>query len=214
MALSTADRVNAVLEYWFGSGVATADNDYVPDDKRKLWFGGGPEVDQYITEHFGADVEAVADGTYDEWCSAAQPRATVAGIILMDQFTRNIYRGKPEAFSLDGKALSWAQQAVADGSAAQLPAVLRYFLLMPYMHSEDLAVQEAGVVLFREAAEAAEAGGHKAAAGVLRGALAYQEAHRDVVKAWGRFPHRNAILGRASTPQELAGLADGSIRKF
>ncbi|KAG2440776.1 hypothetical protein HXX76_003632 [Chlamydomonas incerta] len=214
MASATADRAEAVLEYWFGPGVATADDSYVPKDKMKLWFMGGPEVDQYITEHFSADVEAVRDGTYDDWRSAASPRTTAAGIILMDQFTRNIFRGKPEAFALDGKALSWSQQAVADGSAAKLPAILKYFVLMPYMHSEELAVQEAGVVLFRQAAEAAEAGGHQAAAGVLRGALSYQEAHRDVIKAWGRFPHRNAILGRASTLEELAGLADGSIKKF
>ncbi|KXZ51363.1 hypothetical protein GPECTOR_13g852 [Gonium pectorale] len=209
------ERARVVLEYWFGPGFAKADNTFAPRDKMKLWFGGGKEVDEYITATFGADVRHVAEGQYDSWRDAG-PLSLLAGVILMDQFSRNIYRNTPQAFALDAKALDWVEGAVASGADAQLPAMLRYFAYMPYMHAEDLAMQERGVQLFRAAAEATAAEGPAAAdaAGSLRAALGYAEAHRDMVAAWGRFPHRNAILGRASTPAEEAGLADGSIKKF
>ncbi|KAG2496755.1 hypothetical protein HYH03_005164 [Edaphochlamys debaryana] len=140
----------------------------------------------------------------------------VAGIILMDQFTRNAYRGTPRAFSLDTKALEWADFAVASGTDKKLPAILRIFSYFPYMHSEDLAVQEKGVGLYRSAAEKYEAGGDRtvAAGAKCREALSYAEGHRDLIARWGRFPHRNAVLGRESTPEEAAGLADGSIRTY
>ncbi|EFJ42015.1 hypothetical protein VOLCADRAFT_119548, partial [Volvox carteri f. nagariensis] len=104
----------------------------------------------------------------------------------------------------------------AEGADKALPAMVRYFAYMPYMHAEDLEAQERGVQLFRVAAETTEAAGPAAAAAAkaLRNALSYMEAHRNVVAAWGRFPHRNTVLGRTSTAEELAGLADGSIAKF
>ncbi|GLC52465.1 hypothetical protein PLESTB_000632000 [Pleodorina starrii] len=216
MALSDIpERSQAVLEYWFGPGYAAADDSFLPRDKMGLWFRGSPEIDQYITEAFGADVQKVGEGLYDSWRDGP-PLSLLAGIILMDQFSRNIHRGRPEAFALDSKALAWADHAVATGADRALPAILRYFVYMPYMHAEDLAAQERGVQLFLAAAEATEAAGPDAAgaAGALRMALSYAEAHRDVVAAWGRFPHRNAALGRASSPEELAGLADGTIKKF
>ncbi|GIL52138.1 hypothetical protein Vafri_8062 [Volvox africanus] len=209
------DRARAVLEYWFGPDYVTADDTFVPRDKMQIWFRGTPDVDQSITEHFGGDVQHMREGLYDSWREGG-PLSLLAGIILMDQFSRNIYRGKPEAFALDNKALSWADLAAETGADRSLPAMLRYFAYMPYMHAEDLAAQERGVELFRAAAEAAAAAGPAAAsaANALRTALKYSEAHRDVIAKWGRFPHRNAALGRPSTPEELSGLADGSIAKF
>ncbi|GFR51927.1 hypothetical protein Agub_g14413 [Astrephomene gubernaculifera] len=210
------ERARAVLEYWFGPEFATSEESFVPKDKMRLWFQGGPDVDQYITEHFGNDVRLVGEGKYDSWSHNGNPLSTLAGIVLMDQFTRNIHRGQPAAFQLDSQALAWADRAVAEGADQRLPPMLRYFVYMPYMHAEDLAVQERGVQLFRTATETTAAAGPAcaAAASCLRMALSYAEAHRDVIASWGRFPHRNAILGRESTAAEVAGLADGSIKKF
>ncbi|GIM06003.1 hypothetical protein Vretimale_10411, partial [Volvox reticuliferus] len=135
------DVARAVLEYWFGPNFETADDSFVPRDKMQIWFRGTPDVDQYITEHFGRHVQHVSEGLYDSWREGS-PLSLLAGIILMDQFSRNIYRGTPGAFALDRKALSWADYAVESGADKSLPAMLRYFAYMPYMHAEDLAAQE------------------------------------------------------------------------
>ncbi|PNH03507.1 hypothetical protein TSOC_010426 [Tetrabaena socialis] len=146
----------------FGPGYEGAPLSFSVTDKGAIWFKGGAEVDQYIAEQFGADLEAAAAGQYDSWL-AGGPLSALAGIILMDQLSR------------------WGK----------------------------------GVRLFSAAAAAAEAApGCEEPAKMLRMALNYMEAHRDIVARWGRFPHRNVILGRPSTAEEVAGLADGSIRTF
>ncbi|PNH07879.1 hypothetical protein TSOC_005656, partial [Tetrabaena socialis] len=146
----------------------------------------------YITEQFSTDLKAAAAGQYDSWLTGG-PLSGLAGIILMDQLSR------------------WGNS----GGDASLPLMLRYFAYMPYVHADDLAMQEKGVGLFRAATAAAEAApGGEEAARLLRSQLAYAEAHRDIVARWGRFPHRNVVLGRPSTADEVAGLADGSIRTF
>lgn len=202
------------MEYWFGPGFDSGDKAFFPGEKLKLWFGGGPEVDQFITETFKPDVEKIADGSNDAWKQA--PLSCVAGIVLMDQFTRNMYRGTPQSFALDPKALEWALHLVDTGLMETLPYAMRVSVLLPLMHSEDIAVQQRGVELFAEAHKAAAAalGEEHPSTKFLGNCCNFMMMHYEVVKRWGRFPHRNAILGRESTPEEVQGLADGSIKKF
>ncbi|KAG2496752.1 hypothetical protein HYH03_005161 [Edaphochlamys debaryana] len=209
------ERAEAVLDFWFGPDYKSADDAWFPTDRYSLWFKGGPAVDQDVTQTFGRDLEAIARGDFDSW-KDGDMFSIVAGIVLMDQFSRNAYRGTPQSFALDPKALEWAELAVESGTDKKLPAVMRYFTYMPYMHSENLAMQEKGVGLFRSAAEEYAAGGDRTAvaAQAMRNGDDFAARHQVIIARWGRFPHRNAILGRETTPEEEAGLADGSIAKF
>ena len=180
---------SAVLAFWFGSADAV--------DPR--WFRRSDAFDQEIGGRFGAAVQDALAGRLDVW--AARPEGALALILLLDQFTRNMHRGKPAAFAGDAQALGLARQLVDSGSHLRLPPLQRWFAYMPLEHAEDRAVQEQCVRLFEVLA--AEAGPHREA---LTGALDYARRHRDVVVRFGRFPHRNAILGRASSAEEAAYL--------
>ena len=178
-----------VLDFWFGSGDAV--------DPR--WFQRSAAYDQAIAQRFGAAVAAALAGRLDGW--AARSDGALALILLLDQFTRNMYRGTPQAFAGDARALALALQLVAGGEPLQWPPLQRWFAYMPLEHAEDAAIQEESVRLFE--ALAAAAGPHREA---LAGALDYARRHRDVIVRFGRFPHRNAILGRASSAEEAAFL--------
>jgi uncharacterized protein (DUF924 family) len=123
----------------------------------------------------------------------------VALVLLLDQFTRNIFRGTAKAFAGDPRALELAQRCIADGRYHRLPAIHRVFVLMPLEHSEQLAIQQQCVALFEELISVS---GLEQISGFNR----YAAAHRDVIARFGRFPHRNAILGRESTPAEITHL--------
>jgi uncharacterized protein (DUF924 family) len=179
----------AVLSFWFGSNEAV--------DSR--WFRRSDAFDREIDARFGATLDAALAGQLDGW--AAQPEGALALILLLDQFTRNIHRGTPRAFAGDARAPALAQQLVASGGHRRLPSLQRWFACMPLEHAEDPALQRQCVDLFESLV--AEAGPHREA---LAGALDYARRHRDVIDRFGRFPHRNAILGRASTPEEQAFL--------
>lgn len=205
------DRALAVLEYWFGKGFQNAPLDGMPPaDRLKIWFEGGTEVDKEILDLFGTDVEHLSLGLYDTWIE--HPYNGLAAVLLMDQFTRNIYRGKPQAFFLDFKARTWANHLLTTGRAAVLTRIQRCFLFLPFEHSEELEDQERCVKLY--VSEVESVGPDSLCGPYLRMALHYAVQHRDVIAKWGRFPHRNAILGRQSTPEEEDGLQDGSIKKF
>lgn len=178
-----------VLAFWFGSADAV--------DPR--WFKRSDAFDAEIDNRFGATVQAALAGRLDAW--ALRPEGVLALIVLLDQFTRNMYRGTPAAFAGDAQALALAQKLVDSGELLRLPPLQRWFATMPLEHAEDLALQQQCVRLFE--ALAAEVGPHREA---LAGALDYARRHRDVVARFGRFPHRNAILGRISTPEEAAFL--------
>ncbi|KAJ9521698.1 hypothetical protein QJQ45_015381 [Haematococcus lacustris] len=180
-----------------------------------------------IVEKFGADLVDMEAGKLDAW--AQEPTTLLAGVVLMDQLSRNIHRNsaKParlslQMYALDHKALTWAKQAVAVGSCKALPFTQQAFLLLPYEHSEVLADQQECVRLFQEMAADVQAAveaspGDELGPPLLKlvaDMVVYAEAHLEIVAKWGRFPHRNAILGRASTPEEEAGLKDKSIRGF
>ncbi len=180
-----------ILAFWFGPPPHTA---------RDVWFRKNPSFDAEIRSRFGAAVDAALAGALREW--ATTPHGTLARVLLLDQFTRNLHRDSPRAFAGDAEALAMATMAVDAGDDRALDVFERWFLYMPFEHSEDADAQQRSLVLFD--ALAAETGD--------RGQLEWARRHAAVVRRFGRFPHRNAILGRASTPEEIAFLAQPGSR--
>lgn len=181
-----------VLDFWFGApGSADA------GQPRRAWFVKDEAFDALIRERFGAAIDAAVAGRLREWDDGG-PHGVLARLLVLDQFTRNAWRGTPRSFAGDALALAAAQRLVRAGADRALPPQQRAFVYMPFEHAEDAAMQAQAVELF--GALAAEQPG-------FDGMLDYAHRHRGVIARFGRFPHRNAILGRASTPQELAFLA-------
>lgn len=173
-----------VLDFWF--------DELTPRD----WFNGGEEVDQRINERFSELHRAAVQGELYQWRENALGR--LAEIIVLDQFSRNIERNTPQAFSSDPMALVLAQEAVAGGYDHQLNEQQKSFLYMPYMHSESLLIHEKAVELFSQTG--------------LEHNLDFELKHKVIIEQFGRYPHRNEILGRVSTPQELAFLQQPGSR--
>lgn len=193
---------NAILEFWFGTLGATG---LPATDKNKLWFGHSEDTDRYIHEKFGPVVANARQGALDNWLD--HDEGLVALVLLLDQFTRNIHRGSPAAFAGDTAALAAAELAIDRNRHLSMPVIHRVFLYIPFEHSEQLEVQDQGVALFDQLLADIEAIGHPDVLEVVQGYRQYSIAHRDVIKKFGRFPHRNDILGRDSTEAELAHLA-------
>lgn len=162
------------------------------------WFGKDPAFDDEIRERFGAVTHQARDGKLETWSDT--PHGCLALIILIDQFSRNIHRGSPLTWSADVHGLALTRLALDKGYDAALDLAERKFLYMPLMHSEHLADQERSVELFRRLAEEGAENGEVT--------VDYAVRHRDIVARFGRFPHRNEILGRESTPEEIALLED------
>lgn len=181
-----------VLDFWFlpSSGPGFG-------QQRAVWFRKDDAFDAGIRERFGALTEQAVAGALREWDQQG-PAGTVARILLLDQFTRNAWRGTPASFAGDALALAAAQQIVDSGADQSLLPVQRWFAYMPFEHAEDARMQERSVALFDALAQQNEGFG---------GVLDYAQRHRSVIARFGRFPHRNAILGRTSTPDEIAYLA-------
>jgi uncharacterized protein (DUF924 family) len=186
----------AVLSYWFPQGINDADLQTLQRQGRR-WMAGGPEVDREITERFGEVLEQARRGELDHWANT--PRGRLALIIVLDQFSRNIYRGSPLSYSQDEKALKLALEGIDLGMDRELGAVERNFFWLPLGHSEDLALQDRVVRHAEE--EAASAPPHQKA--MAEFGVSQTKAARDVIARFGRHPHRNEILGRTSTPEEL-----------
>lgn len=158
----------------------------------RQWFAKDAALDRRIAEAFGATLVAASCG--ELWAWRSSPRGRLAEILVLDQFSRNIHRDAPEAFAQDSQALVLAQEAVARGEDLALETPERAFLYMPYMHSESLAIHDQAVRLFDQPG--------------LEENLRFEQRHREIIARFGRYPHRNAILGRESTPQELAFLKE------
>jgi uncharacterized protein (DUF924 family) len=188
----------AVLRFWLADVPLT---DEAALGKSGLWFAKSDALDAEITQRFGPLVEAARAGELDAW--AHSPEGSLALLILLDQFTRNIWRGTPDAFSGDDKALALAKLAIAQGQDMRVPPVPRTFFYLPLEHAEDMACQDASVAAFAQLA--AQAGPDTRV--LLESTHDYALRHRAVIAEFGRFPHRNAILERASTPAEQAHLA-------
>ena len=187
----TDSAVDAILTFWFGS---ESDADW--GRPRAVWFRKDPTFDAQIRERFLPDVESALAGRYADW--AESPAGALALLILLDQFPRNLFRGTARGFAGDAAALALARQVLEAGWDKTMTPVQRVFAYLPFEHSEAIEDQDRSVALFGALADA-----YPAHAGFLD----YAHQHRDVIVKFGRFPHRNAALGRPSTPEELAYLA-------
>lgn len=193
-------RREEILEFWF-EGVDEAGVSAPPSCLAR-WFGGDEALDSTLREQFGADLESALAGELDHW--AKSPRGTVALVILLDQFTRNVFRGGARAFSGDARALELSQAAVENGVDDRLRPIERYFLYLPFEHAEDPVLQERSVRLYVSlAGEIPED-----ARALFTGATEWAVRHQVVIERFGRFPGRNAALGRTSTPEESAFLEE------
>ena len=194
------EHAQAVFDFWF-----QPEPDQAADAPRLQWFQKDDAFDREIGSRFGALIERALAGGLLEW-DAEGAQARLARILVLDQFTRNVHRGTPQAFAGDALALRAARAMVDDGLDLALPPLRRAFVYLPFEHAEDMAMQERAVALYtrmendeRDVAPAATVKG-------IAGMLDYARRHREVIRRFGRFPHRNAILGRASTAGEEAYL--------
>lgn len=197
------DQPDRVLAFWFGPpGSATE----IAGRQRKLWFGKSPENDRTVVERFAATLVGATAGRLDHW--ARTPRGRLALVIVLDQFPHHIHRDQPQAFATDPQSLALSLDALDSGEDRKLAPIERVFLYLPLEHAESLELQERSVSLYEQLA-------HEAATderALFDGFLDYARKHRDVVARFGRFPHRNEILGRASTPDELEFLKQPGSR--
>jgi uncharacterized protein (DUF924 family) len=188
-----APPASEVLEFWFG------------EPARSLWFATRPAFDDEIRSRFGAVVAAAGAGELGPW--AADSGGALALTIALDQFPRNIHRGTPAAFAHDGLARAVARRAIERGFDRAVPLDRRMFFYLPFEHSEALADQERSVALFARwvsehpAERRADADDQ----------MTYVVRHHEIIRRFGRFPHRNAILGRAATPDEIAFLREPGL---
>lgn len=176
-----------VLDFWFGG---VAGNDFT--SRKDVWFGKDDAFDAAIRARFGALYEDAARGRLAGWAENA--RGARALVIVLDQFPRNMFRSTAGAFATDATALATAKRAIDRGFDLSLRPVERLFLYLPFEHSESLADQERSVALIRALGDPKTRD--------------YAERHRAIITRFGRFPHRNAVLGRSSTPEELAFLSE------
>jgi uncharacterized protein (DUF924 family) len=179
-----------ILEFWFGAADSPELGRY-----RRQWFEKSETFDALCRERFLATLEAAAAGTLNGW--AERPLAALALVVTLDQFPRNMFRGTPRAFATDAAALAVARAIVSRGLDAAYQPAQRWFAYLPFEHAEDLATQRESLATFERLR------GDPASASPI----AYAQRHYAVIERFGRFPHRNAILGRASTAEELAFLA-------
>lgn len=180
-----------VLDFWFGSPEAPGFG-----QPRNEWFRKDAGFDERIRSRFSGCVDAALAGQVDDW--AATPEGLLGLLIVLDQFPRNLFRNQAKAFAGDERARRLAQQAVEQGWDQAFNLVQRVFLYLPFEHSESLADQERSIALFSALAEANPA---------AQGFLDYAHRHHEVIARFGRFPHRNAALGRLSTQEESDYLA-------
>ncbi len=189
-----------ILQYWFGNLTGPTDCDH---SKGAMWWAGGAEVDREIRERFGSDWQRAKAGELDSWLNA--PRSALALIILLDQFSRNLGRGTPEAFAADEAALAACRHALAAGYDRALRPIERAFLYMPLMHAEDREAARECVSRFEELSREIRETCPPAHPDFIE----HAREHANTVQRFGRYPHRNAILGRQSTDEERAFLRGG-----
>jgi len=178
MNIPTINEPEVILDFWFSERI------------RPLWFNSTPEFDQELRERFMATYTAAVAGELSTW--EASPEGALALVIALDQLPLNMFRGQPQCFAGEAESRRIAADAIAKGFDEALTDEYKSFLYLPFMHSEDLADQDRSVALYENAG--------------LKHSLDFARHHREIVRRFGRFPHRNAILGRKSTPEEQAYL--------
>lgn len=202
----STETAASIRRFWFGADLdadgGERDDAAVAAAQSPMWWRKAPETDRAIRERFATALARAAAGELDTW--AATPRGRLALILLTDQFPRNIHRDTAQAFAYDGLARAWCVDGLAQGADRTLRPIERVFFYLPLEHSESLADQERAVALFRALAEQADA----ASRATFDGYLDYAERHRDIIARFGRFPHRNRLLGRPSTEAETAFLRE------
>ena len=189
-------RINQVLHFWFGD---LKKNEVPGDDKQKSWWMKDTEYDKRIKDNFGNDLKMAINGELDYWKTS--PEGSLALIILLDQFSRNIYRDTSKAFSQDNKSIQICLEGIEKGFDKKLHPVQRIFYYIPLMHSEDIDMQEKSLKYFSGLSEQYKE--QKSIADVVSNSYEFAVKHYDIIKRFGRYPHRNEILGRESTPDEI-----------
>lgn len=186
--LPTPKRAQAVLNFWFDD---PSDPDSEYGQQRKIWFKKDPKFDELVRRRFESDYENARAGELNAWMQS--PRSGLALILLLDQIPRNIFRGSPRSFATDPQALAVARHGIDHRWDGSLIPVERVFLYLPFEHSENFADQNTSLQLFQSLVQ-----DHPE----LKTTLEYAEKHRHVIQRFGRFPHRNAVLHRQTTPEE------------
>lgn len=196
-------QIKDVLDFWFGPSASASE---IARRQRKLWFGKLPIYDQIVVERFSSTLVSAKAGQLDHWSST--PRGRLALIVVLDQFPHHIHRDQPEAFASDSQALVLSMAALSAREDLQLMPIERVFLYLPLEHAETMEMQDLSVTLYEKLAR--EATDEDRA--LFNDFLKYARQHREVVRRFGRFPHRNALLGRVSSPEEIAFLMQPGSR--
>jgi uncharacterized protein (DUF924 family) len=192
----TDPRVDDILAFWFGP--PTGDG----LDAAARWYKRDPAFDDEIRTRFRDDLARASRGELDAW--SATPRGALALVVLLDQFTRNMFREGGDAFSNDPRALAITRAAIAAGHDRALPPLQRWMLYMPLMHAEDRDVQKDSLALFEKLIDDSVSDGTpEPVIAFLRGGFDYAIEHAKTIERFGRFPHRNAMLNRTSTGDEV-----------
>jgi uncharacterized protein (DUF924 family) len=194
------NTINAINEFWLSDCLSTTEAALARKD---WWYAGGVTVDDEIRSRFGDCVEKACNRQLLDWPSTAH--GALAIILLLDQFTRNTYRHSTKAYRGDALALEIVKDVIANGLDVQLHPVERIWLYHPFHHAEALMEQDRGLKLLNEIHSTAQTAWH----GYIERSIQGWTRHRNIVAQFGRFPHRNDVFGRVSTPDELAFLAQG-----
>ena len=188
------ESVHTVLRYWFGEKYTSNE---ISDEKKSLWWSKNDDTDQQITSRFELTTRGIRNGEFIEWQS--DPKGMLASIICVDQFPRNMYRGTPESFAFDPIALGFAKLLVGRNWDEDLPLVYRLFCYLPFEHSESLTDQDTAVSLIGAIRDQAAVDEKE----LFENFFQFAWRHYQVIEQFGRYPHRNEILGRESTQAEL-----------
>lgn len=192
-----------ILDFWFGSPF---DETAIPKEKREMWFQKGKDYDEVIKEKFLLLHDRAAKGELDRW--ARRSKGCLALILLIDQFSRHIYRQQAQAFAMDARAVEHVKTAIATELDQELTLVERSFLYMPLMHAEDIKVQELSVKMFEKLVQDAPVTQKK----IYQTTLSFAQSHHYVIDRFGRFPELNELLSRESTELEKSFLATGKYQ--
>lgn len=190
-------NIETILEFWFGEDSDNLDDSTIAGRQSGLWWGKSEATDAEIRRRFEPQVQAAGAGKLDEWKTS--PAGGLGLIVLLDQFPRNIYRDTPAMFEFDDRARALSVEGLETGMDARLRLIERVFFYLPLEHSESIDDQARCVDLMRGLAREAPDDQKK----VFEGFVGYAEAHRRIIDRFGRFPHRNAILGRDSSAEEI-----------
>lgn len=193
----------AILDYWFGAPGSAIE---ISTRQSALWFGKLPEKDREVNERFTDTYNAAISGALDNW--TVSPRGRLALVIVLDQFPHHIHRDTALAFAHDATSLALSMAALTHGEDKLLTRIERVFLYLPLEHAESIAMQEISVAQYQQLVAEAD----ESERDLFNNYLAYAYKHRDVIVRFGRFPHRNALLGRLSSPEELAFLKQPGSR--